>query len=121
MNIYQNKPLLLVLLLLVFTNIICGEVTILNLSPNILTSLFYQISSLSLIIFLLVLVLKSNKPLSDDTLKKEIFKITNGHINKGISTIKNRLGDDIIKQKKIKSSIKIIEEAISKLTDLYKK
>tara|TARA_Y100000389_G_C17196052_1_gene381251 strand:- start:245 stop:613 length:369 start_codon:yes stop_codon:yes gene_type:complete len=119
MNIYQNKNLLLILFLLVFINVLCGEMYIIGIYTNTLMNLVYQISTVSLVCFLLVLILKSKTPNSDDTLKKEIFKITNGLLNKGLSTMKNRLGDDTIRQKKVKSSIKIIEDAVSKLTDLY--
>jgi len=120
MNIYQNNNLLPILFLLVFINILCGEIHITGLYSNTFMNLVYQISAVSLVCFLFTLILKSKKPNSDDTLKKEIFKISNGHLNKGLTTIKNRLGDDLIRQKKVKSSIKIIEEAISKLSDLYK-
>jgi len=120
MNIYQNKNLLLILFLLVFINLLCGEMYIIGIYSNTLMNLIYQISTVSLICFLFTLILKLKKPNSDDTLKKEIFKITNGYLNKGLTTIKNRLGDDLIRQKKVKSSIKIIEDAVSKLSDLYK-
>lgn len=119
---HQNKKPLLVIFLFSFLSIVCGSLIKLDLYNEIFLNIIYYISSLSSIVILLGLIIKQkgSKIVSDDSLKKEIIKITNGHLNKGLNTIKNRLGEDIIKQKKVKSSIKVIEEAVSKLTDLYK-
>ena len=119
---HQNKKPLLVIFLFSFLSIVCGSLIKLDLYNETFLNIIYYISSLSSIVILLRLIIKQkgSKIVSDDSLKKEIIKITNGHLNKGLNTIKNRLGEDIIKQKKVKSSIKVIEEAVSKLTDLYK-
>jgi len=121
MNLQNYKKYLLLLSLIAILNTTLKVIDFFNVYDFNLLGLY---SSILLSIIILVIYFKSRKGIlkfnSSDYVKKEISIIVNGHINKGLNSVKNKLGPELIRQKKIKSSIKNIEEGIQKLRSIHK-
>ena len=122
MNFYNNKNILICVLVLILISVIGQTFNIFGIINNlilIIVSYTLTIASLILLFFSIKLSDRPKINVSDsETLKKEIYIILNGYLKKGLTSIQNRLDTTTIKEKKIKSSIKIIEDGINKIDEI---
>jgi len=122
MNFYNSKNILICVLVLILISVIGQTFNIFGIINNlilIIVSYTLTIASLILLFFSIKLSDRPKINVSDsETLKKEIYIILNGYLKKGLTSIQNRLDTTTIKEKKIKSSIKIIEDGINKIDEI---
>lgn len=123
MNVYDNKNILIPLFLILLISVILDTIVVFDLyNINLFTIISYITSLISLIFLIIIFKFSKKKVIkftSSELVKNELFLVINGHLKKGLNSIKNKLGEDIIKQKKIKSSIKNVEDGVHKLDELY--
>lgn len=122
MNFYNNKNILICVLVLILISVIGQTFNIFGIINNLILIIVNYTLTIASLILLLFSIKLSDRPkinVSDsETLKKEIYIILNGYLKKGLTSIQNRLDTTTIKEKKIKSSIKIIEDGINKIDEI---
>lgn len=122
MNFYNSKNILICVLVLILISSIGQTFNIFGIINNLNLIIVSYTLTIVAIVLLFFSIKLSDRPkinLSDsETLKKEIYIILNGYLKKGLTSIQNRLDETTIKEKKIKSSIKIIEDGINKIDEI---
>lgn len=122
MNFYNSKNILICVLVLILISVIGQTFNIFGIINNLILIIVSYTLTIVAIVLLFFSIKLSDRPkinLSDsETLKKEIYIILNGYLKKGLTSIQTRLDETTIKEKKIKSSIKIIEDGINKIDEI---